>query len=99
MNYLEKSYRSLELCNTQTLSCSLDYDKILSLTSQARFDLQWIIENITQCNGRLFHIPKIDTYIQSDASLIGWGAMSGSLSASANGLSVNPNIILITWNF
>ena len=60
----------------------LDYDKILSLSSQARSDLQWVIENITQCNGRLFQVPKIDIYIQSDASLIGWGAMSGSLSES-----------------
>ena len=40
------------------------------------------IEKITQCNGRLFQVPKIDIYIQSDASLIGWGAVSGSLSAS-----------------
>ena len=80
VNYLELHYRSLELC--KTLSGSLDYDKILSLTSQARSDLQWVIENIAQCNGRLFQIPKIDTYLQSDASLIGWGAMSGSLPAS-----------------
>ena len=36
----------------------------------------------TQCNGRLFQVPKIDIYIQSDATLIGWGAVSGSLSAS-----------------
>ena len=82
VNYLEMHYRSLELCKTQTLSGSLDYDKTLSLSSQARSDLQWVIENITQCNGRLFQVPKIDIYIQSDASLIGWGAVSGSLSAS-----------------
>ena len=75
-------YCSLELCKTQTLSGSLDYDKTLSLSSQARSDLQWVIENITQWNGRLFHVPKIDIYIGSDASLIGWGAVSGSLSAS-----------------
>ena len=39
VNYLEMHYRSLELCKTQTLSGSLDYDKTLSLSSQARFDL------------------------------------------------------------
>ena len=61
----------LELCWTQTLSGSLDYDTTLSLSSQARSDLQWVIENITQCNGRLFQVPKIDVYIRSDASLIG----------------------------
>ena len=64
------------------MSGSLDYDKTLSLISQARSDLQWVIENITQCNGRLFQVPKIDIYIQSDASLIGWEAVTGSLSAS-----------------
>ena len=75
-------YRSLEFYKTQTLSGSLDYDKTLSLSSQARSDLQWVIEDITQCSGRLFQVPKIDIYIQSDASLIGRGAVSGSLSAS-----------------
>ena len=82
VNYPEMHYRFLELCKTQTLSGSLDYDTTLSLSSQARSDLQWVIENISQCNGRLFQVPKIDIYIQSDASLIGWGAVSGSLSAS-----------------
>ena len=52
-------YRSLELYKTQTLSGSLDYDKTLSLSSQARSDLQWVIENITQCNGRLFSFRKL----------------------------------------
>ena len=69
-------YRSLELCKTQTLSGSLDYDKTLSLSSQARSDLQWVIENITQWNGRLFQVPKIEIYMGSDASLIGWGAVN-----------------------
>ena len=82
VNYPEMHHRSLELCKTQTLSGSLDYDTTLSLSSQARSDLQWVIENITQCNGRLFQVPKIDIYIQSDASLIGSGAVNGSLSAS-----------------
>ena len=82
VNYLEMHYRSLELCKIQTLSGSLEYDTTLSLSSQARSDLEWVIENITQCNGRLFQVPKIDIYIQSDASLIGWGAVNGSLSAS-----------------
>ena len=36
------------LAKTRTLSGSLDYDKTLSLSSQARSDLQWVIENITQ---------------------------------------------------
>ena len=82
VNYLEMHYRSLELCKTQTLSGSLEYDTTLSLSSQARSDLQWLIENITQCNGRLFQLPKINIYIQSEASLIGWEAVNGSLSAS-----------------
>ena len=74
VNYLEMHYRSLELCKTQILSGSLDYDKTLSLSSQVRSDLQWVIKNITQCNSRLFQVPKIDIYIQSDASWTGWGA-------------------------
>ena len=64
------------------MSGSLDYDTTLSLSSQARSDLQWVIDNITQGNGRFFQVPKIDIYIQSDASLIGWWAVNGCLSAS-----------------
>ena len=43
VNYLDMHYRSLELCKTQTLSGSLEYDKTLSLSSQAPSDLQWVI--------------------------------------------------------
>ena len=80
VNYLEMHYRSLELC--KTLYGSLEYDTTLFLSSQARSDLEWVVENITQCNGRLFQVTKIDIYIQSDASLIVWGAVNGSLSVS-----------------
>ena len=48
INYREMHCRSLELCKTQILSGNLDYDKTLSLSSQAHSDLQWVIENITQ---------------------------------------------------
>ena len=54
VNYLEMHYRSIELSKTQTLSGNLDYDKTLPLSSQARSDLQWVIQNITQCNGSLW---------------------------------------------
>ena len=60
MNYLEIHYRSLELCKTQTLSGSLNYDKTLSLSFQARSDLQWVIVNITHCNSSI-HIRGRET--------------------------------------
>ena len=82
VNYLGLHYRSLELCKTQTLSGGLDYDRTLSLTSLALSDLCWVIENIAHCNGKSFKVPTIDVYIESDASMTGWGALTGSLSAS-----------------
>ena len=82
VRYLQLHYRSLELCKTQALSPDLDYDKLLSLSSQARLDLHWVVVNISKFNGKFFKEPKIDVYIESDASLTGWGAACADESAS-----------------
>ena len=82
VSYLQLHYRSLELCKTQALSPDLDYEKLLSLSSKARLDLHWVVKNISKFNGKLFKEPKIDIYIESDASLTGWGASCDDQSAS-----------------
>ena len=82
VNFLQLHYRSLELCKTQVLSSSSDYDSLLSLTSQARSDLHWVVDNISRFNGKSFKEPKIDVYIESDASLTGWGALCDGQSTN-----------------
>ena len=82
VNFLQLHYRSLELCKTQVLSFSSDYDSLLSLTSQARSDLHWVVDNISRFNGKSFKEPKIDVYIESDASLTGWGALCDGQSTN-----------------
>ena len=57
-------------------------DSLLSLTSQARSDLHWVVDNISRFNGKSFKEPKIDVYIESDASLTGWGALCDGQSTN-----------------
>ena len=53
------NYRSLELCKTQTLSGSLEYDTTLSLSSQARSDLQWSLKILPSATVDLFRFRKL----------------------------------------
>ena len=72
VNYLEMHYRSFELCKTQT--GGLDYETTLSLSFQARSDFQWVIENITRCNGRL-HLdlmPRLQSLSPDTHSQVQW---------------------------
>lgn len=64
------------------MSPDTDYDKLLSLSPQARLDLHWVVENICKFIGNFFKEPKVDIYIESDASLTGWGALCDNQSAS-----------------
>lgn len=64
------------------MSPDTDYDKLLSLRPQARLDLHWVVENICKFIGNFFKEPKVDIYIESDASLTGWGALCDNQSAS-----------------
>lgn len=64
------------------MSPDTDYDKLLSLSPQARLDLHWVVENTCKFIGNFFKEPKVDIYIESDASLTGWGALCDNQSAS-----------------
>ena len=44
------------------------------LDEQAKDDLLWVSVNIMRFNGKHVSEPSIDVYIESDASLSGWGA-------------------------
>jgi len=53
----------------------LDYDDHGALDEQAKIDLLWVSDNITMLNGKPITEPNMDVYIESDASLSGWGAI------------------------
>lgn len=76
MNYLRLYYRSIELCKSQALSKNNDFEELILLSPQALLDLEWVIKNISKVNGVYFGPRPIDTVIECDASLAGWGAYS-----------------------
>ena len=86
VNYLKLYYRSLEICKTESLfQCATpDYDRTITLSAQARSDLNWVIHNIAKYNGKCFCEPDIDIFIHCDASLSGWGAVCQGQSANGS---------------
>ena len=74
MRYLQLHYRLIEFCKSQALLAGRDYDDHSCLDFNSRFDLLWIIQNIATFNGKVFQEPEINLFVNSDASLTGWGA-------------------------
>ena len=73
--YLRIYYRSIESCKSRCLSAhNGDYDQHVCLSSDAIADLNWVIHNLFQYNGCYFGPKPIALIIESDASLLGWGA-------------------------
>jgi len=71
---LQGHYRSIEICKSKAISSGLDYDDHAILDEHAKADLLWISDNITSFNGKPILDPDTNVYIESDASLTGWGA-------------------------
>lgn len=82
VKFLRLYYRSLEQSKTEALNSESDYDNVIALSQEALEDLHWIINNISAVNGTSFAIPAVNLYIESDASLTGWGAVYEDHSAS-----------------
>ena len=67
-------FRHLQMTLTQTLERgSQDYDVSTSLSQQCKEELRWWDNHMRRWNGKSL---IIDLTIESDASLIGWGAVS-----------------------
>ena len=74
VRYLQLHYRSIEFCKSQALLAGRDFDDHSCLDFNSRFDLLWIIQNIATFNGKVFQELEINLFVNSDASLTGWGA-------------------------
>ena len=63
---------------SSAVSAGASYETPVSLTQQARLDLEWLINNITSYNGVpiLTGVPTM--LIECDASSHGWGARCNS---------------------
>ena len=78
VKYMRLFYRSIEMCKSTLVSTGVSYDAPLSLTPEARLDLQWVIDNLHLCNGVSILDPVPSVLIECDASNQGWGACCGS---------------------
>ncbi len=74
VKYMKLFYRSAEMCKSSAVSAGASYETPVSLTHQARLDLEWITNNITSYNSVpiLTGVPTM--LIECDASSRGWGA-------------------------
>lgn len=78
VKYLRLFYRSIEFCKSNLISMGASYEDQASLSATACADLSWVIHNIKHLNGLPIVPPAVDLYIESDASLSGWGACCNS---------------------
>ena len=94
VRYLQLHYRSIGFYKSQILLAGRDYDDHSCLDINSRFDLLWIIQNIATFNGKVFQEPEINLFVNSDASLTGWGAScNGQTTGGRWSLSESNNHI------
>ena len=67
-------YRGLQLLRHQALKKG-GYDMILPLSQEAKDDLLWWIQNLSLVNGQPLVRDQPSLLIETDASLMGWGAV------------------------
>lgn len=68
-------YRCLERDKVKALrECDDDFNGMMSLSKNSRQEVFWWVSNISEVNGKLIRPDPIDCWIETDASLQGWGA-------------------------
>ena len=74
-------YRNLQRLKNQALLTSPgNYEAEVHLDQAAKEELQWWKHELLQWNGRPLHPPSPDLTIETDASLLGWGAVTEGVS-------------------
>ena len=71
-------YRHLQLLQIESLHRSSDYNTQVSLSKDAKLDVNWWITNLPSLGGSPILPLTADLTISSDASKIGWGAAWGN---------------------
>ena len=66
--------RYLQRLQIQSLQKNPNYNHQISLSYQAKEELEWWIQNLDLCNGRYLIQNTSQITIQTDASKTGWGA-------------------------
>ena len=72
-------YRNLQRIKNQSLSRSHSFEAIVTLDDSAKEELLWWVHQLATWNGRTILSETPDLVVESDASLLGWGAVSGGV--------------------
>ncbi|KAM4795634.1 uncharacterized protein WCC33_000698 [Rhinophrynus dorsalis] len=73
-------YRALQRLKALHLRRGLGYADLIRLSSDAREELVWWLKHLDAWNGRAIFGMVPDLVIESDASLLGWGARLGDVA-------------------
>ena len=77
-------YKALEVCKIEALKRAKGkFDEKLLLSKEAKLDIQWWIGNISRSHNHISY-GNTSITITTDASNKGWGAVSGTSSASGH---------------
>ena len=72
-------YRNLQRIKNQSLSRSHSFEAIVTLDNSAKEELLWWVHQLATWNGRTILSETPDLVVESDASLLGWSAVSGGV--------------------
>ena len=67
-------YRQLQMLLTTALMKVNSYESIIKLTAECKEEIRWWMTHLEEVNGRAVTVSPPDITIETDASLIGWGA-------------------------
>lgn len=73
-------FRGLQAAKNRSLTASQSFETVVTLTREAVLELQWWSQMLRKWNGCKIHPWNPDLIIETDASLFGWGAVSGQVS-------------------
>ena len=92
-------FRFLQQQQIVSLKQSQSYLTLVKLTSMAKNELLWWVNNLELCNGRLVIQPRAQVLIQTDASKKNWGLYVEGSERGVSGSRRNRIYISISWNF
>ena len=96
VTYGQLHYRNLERDKIKHLRINYDDVNAFMTVSEAnKSDIKWLLENVKIENGKLIRQSSVNEWLQTDASLKGWGASVSTIILREDGLLKNPVIISI----
>lgn len=66
--------RFLNRDKVRALGYKNDYDANMKISQDSVEEINWWVKNLDQLNGKYIRPQKVSSYIETDASLSGWGA-------------------------